>query len=123
MMISETSRHLQDKRNIIDVSIIKKFLEILSVSLIIFTITFFACFGCFLVLNDSTNMAAEKVTLSSEGQHTQTYQDSMGDYQLARRDLGADGTSSVWYRHLEREDRSLMYNKFGNIDSKYKYFH
>ena len=115
MMISQTYRRLQDKKNIIDLSMIKKFLEILSVLLIIFTVTFFTCFGCFLVLNDSTNVAAEKVTLSSEGQHTQTYQDSMGEYQLTRGDLRADGSTILWYQHVDREDRFLMYNKFGNI--------
>ena len=114
-MISKTSSSLQDKKNIIDLSMIKKFLEILSVLLIIFTFTFFTCFGCFLVLNDSTNVAAEKVTLSSEGQHTQTYQDSMGEYQLTRGDLRADGSTILWYQHVDREDRFLMYNKFGNI--------
>ncbi len=94
----------------IDWTLIKKFLKILSVLLIIFTIIFFTCFGCFLVLNDSTSWAAQTVTLSSEGGVNETYPDSMGEYQLAE-EIG--GYS--WYRHKDREDRFLMYNKQGKI--------
>ena len=106
----------------IDWTLIKKFLKILSVLLIIFTIIFFTCFGCFLVLNDSTSWAAQTVTLSSEGGANETYPDSLGEYQLAG-EIRKFYAVYNWYRHMEREDRFLMYNKFGNIDSKYKYFH
>ena len=88
----------------------KKLLTILFVLLIIFTIIFFMCFGCFLVLNDSTSLIAQTVTLSSEGGANETYPDSMGEYQLAE-EIG--GYS--WYRHKDREDRFLMYNKQGKI--------
>ena len=65
----------------------------------------FGCFGCFLVLNDSTTLAAQTVTLSSEGPLNEMYPDSMGEYQLAEEEN--------WYRHKDREDRFLMFNKLG----------
>ena len=118
MMIAKTSKSLQDKNNIIDLSMIKKYLEILAVLIIIFTIIFFTFLGCFLVLNDSTSRAAQTVTLSSEGAANKTYIDSMGEYKLAEEDLGSDGSNIVyyWYRHVDREDLFLMFNKLGNID-------
>ena len=99
----------------IDLPMIKKFILILSLLLILFTIFFFTCFGCFLVLNDSTSLAAKTVTLSSEGAN-ETYPDSMGEYQLAE-DHSDDVSLTVnnWYRHVDREDRFLMYNNLGNI--------
>ena len=115
MMIDKTSKSLQDKNNIIDLSMIKKFLENLAVLLIIFTIIFFTCLGCFLVLNDSTNWAAQTVTLSSEGAANKTYLDSLGEFELAGEDVGAD-IVYYWYRHVDREDLFLMFNKLGNID-------
>ena len=96
----------------IDWTLIKKFLKILSVLLIIFTIIFFTCFGCFLVLNDSTSWAAQTVTLSSEGAANEKYPDSMGEYKR----IESDGDVSLTvYRHVEREDRFLLYNNLGNI--------
>ena len=95
----------------VDWTLIKKFLRILSVLLIIFTIIFFTCFGCFLVLNDSTSWAAQTVTLSSEGGVNETYPDSMGEYQLAEEEI--EGVVDNWYRHEHREDRFLMYNRIG----------
>ena len=110
-MISNTSECFKDENETkMDWRLIKKFLKILSVLLIIFTIIFFTCFGCFLVLNDSTSWAAQTVTLSSEGGVNETYPDSMGEYQLAE-EIG--GYS--WYRHKDREDRFLIYNNQGNI--------
>ena len=88
---------------------IKKFLKILSVLLIIFSIVFFACFGCFLVVNDTV---AQTVTLSSKGGANETYPDSMGEYQQIKSD--GDGSLTV-YQHVEREDRFLLYNILGNI--------
>ena len=66
MMISKTSKSLQDKNYITDLSTIKKFLEVLALLLITITIIFFTFFGCFLVLYDSTSRAARGVTLNSE---------------------------------------------------------
>ena len=99
----------------IDWTLIKKFLKILSVLLIIFTIIFFTCFGCFLVLNDSTSWAAQTVTLSSEGGANETYPDSMGEYQLAG-EIRKFHAVYNWYQHKDREDRFLLYNNQGNID-------
>ena len=98
----------------IDWTLIKKFLKILSVLLIIFTIIFFTCFGCFLVLNDSTSWAAQTVTLSSEGGANETYPDSMGEYQLAG-EIRKFQTVYNWYRHKDREDRFLIYDNLGII--------
>ena len=96
----------------IDWTLIQKFLKILSVLLIIFTIIFFTCFGCFLVLNDSTSWAAQTVTLSSEGPANETDPASMGEYQLAEEEIRGSLTVYNWYRH---KDRFLMYNNLGNI--------
>ena len=110
-MIYKTVKSLEDENEKkVDLSLITKLLTILSILLIIFTIIYFTCFGCFLVLNDSTSWAAQTVTLSSEGGANETYPDSMGEYQLAE-EIG--GYS--WYRHKDREDRFLMYNKQGKI--------
>ena len=87
MRISKTYKSLQDNDYIIDFSLIKNFLKILSIILIIFTIIYFTFFGCFLVLNDSTSWAAQTVTLSSEGPAKETYTDSMGEYQLAEEEI------------------------------------
>ena len=96
----------------IDWTLIKKFLKILSVLLIIFTIIFFTCFGCYLVLNDYTSWVAQTVTLSSEEAANETYPDSMGEYQLSEKEIRGYN----WYRHKDREDRFLMYNSIGNTE-------
>ena len=95
----------------IDWTVTNKFFKILSVLLIIFTMIFFTCIGCFFLLNDSTSLAAQTVTLSSEGGANETYPDSMGEYQLAGEIKGYS-----WYRHKDREDRFLMYNNLGKIE-------
>ena len=116
MMISDTWKSLKDKNEKIDLSVIKKFWKILSVLLIIFTTIYFTCFGCFLVLNDSTSWAAQTVTLSSEGPANETYPHSMGEYQLAEEEIRGFQAVYNWYRHKDREDRFLMYNNLGNIE-------
>ena len=118
-MIGDTSKWLEDKYEIkINLSRIKKLLEILSILQIIFTTTYFTCFGCFLVMNDSSSWVAETVSLGSEGAANNTYPDYMGVYQLVDEELeffGGDGslTFAVYncYRHVDREDRFLMYNR------------
>ena len=92
---------------------IKKVMKILYVLLIISTIFYFTCFGCFLVLNDTV---AQTVTLSSEGAANETYPDSMGEYQLAEEEIEGRDVVYNWYRHKNREDRFLMYNSLGNIE-------
>ena len=120
MMISKTSKSLQDQNYIIDLPLIKNFLEILFVLLIIFTILYFTFFGCFLVLYDSSRWTAQTVTLSSEGPANMTYFDSLGNYQLAEEDIrghGTDGSMTVynWYQNVDRDDRFLLYSNLGNI--------
>ena len=95
---------------------IKKFLNILFVLLIIFTILFFTCFGCFLVLYDSTSWVAQTVTLSSEGADIEMYPDSMGEYQLAEEEIERSDGVYNWYRQKDREDRFLMYNNLGRFN-------
>ena len=113
-MISNTLKSLQDENEIqLDFFMIKKLFKILSILLIIFTIIFFTCFGCFLVLNDSTNWVAQTVTLSSEGAANETYPDSMGEYQLAG-EIRKFHAVYNWYQHKDREDRFLIYNNQGN---------
>ena len=112
-MISNTSECFKDENETkMDWRLIKKFLKILSVLLIIFTIIFFTCFGCFLVLNGSTSWIAQKVTLSGEGAASESYPDSMGEYEIV--EVTKD-TEYNWYRHVGKENRSLVYIDFGNI--------
>ena len=113
-MISNTLKCFETEDEIqIDWTLIKNFLKILSVLLTIFTIIYFTCLGCFLVLNDSTSWVAQTVTLSSEGAANETYPDSMGQYQKIESD---GGSSLTVYRHVEREDRFLLYNNLGNTE-------
>ena len=105
---------LKGRNNIMDMLTIKKFLETLALLLIIFTILFFTCFGCFVVLNDSTSWKAQTVNLSNEGQLSHTDHNSMGEYQL-KEDGYNLGKSVYWYRHLDRDDRFLMYNNLDNF--------
>ena len=117
MMVSNTLECFKNEDKIkVDWTMIKKILEILSVLLVIFTIIFFTCFGCFLALNDSTSQAAQTVTLSSEGAVSETYPDSMGEYQKAEEEIEGGDVVYNWYRHKDREDRFLMFNNLGNIE-------
>ena len=113
MMISNTVKTIDDEMEIkTDMSTIKKSLKILSVLLMIFTIIYFTCFGCVFFLADSTSLTAQKVTLSSEAGANETYPDSMGEYQLAEKETMVNN----WYRHVDRDDRFLVYNNLGNIE-------
>ena len=105
-MICNTLKSLEDEdERKIDWTMIKKFLRILCVILIIYTTLYITFFKCFLVLNDSITRAPQTVTLSSEGPANEMYPDSMGEYQLAEEEN--------LYRHKDREDRFLMFNKLG----------
>ena len=114
MMISNSLEWFEDEDKKKTIwRMIKKFLNILFVLLIIFTILFFTCFGCFLVLNDSTSWVAQTVTLSSEGAANQLLPDCMGEYQLAE---VSDDTEYKWYQHVDRENNNtIIYNNSGNI--------
>ena len=114
-MISNTVKNLIGEDKIkTDLYLIRNLLKILSVLLLIFTTIFFTCFGCFLVMNDTTSQTAQTVTLSSEGVMNEINPEGMGEYQLAER-FRNFGIWFDWYRHVDREDRSLMYNSNGNI--------
>ena len=120
-LISHTFQCLEDENEIkIDWPLVKKFLKLLTALLIIFTIMYFTCFGCFLVVNDSTSWIAQTVTLSSEGPAYEAYPESMGDYQLAEEEIlgWVGGSLTVYnsYRHRDRQDRFLMYNNLGRIE-------
>ena len=99
-MICDTFKCFEDEYEIIiDLSRIKKLLEILLILLIIFTIIYFTCF-------------------SSEGAANKTYPDHMGVYQLGDEELeffGGDSSFTFaaynWYRRVDREDRFLMYSR------------
>ena len=54
-----------------------------------------------------SSWTVQTITLSSEGLANETYPHSMGEYQP---------TEGGWYRHKDRGDRFLMYNKLGNIE-------
>ena len=119
MLISNTVKSLEDNNGIVDLSIIMKLYKILFILLIIFTKIYFTCFGCFLVLNDSTSWTAQTVTLSSEGA-AKMYPHSMGEYQIS----GGYWSFGIWYdtyHHVQLEDRFLMYNKRGKIESHKKH--
>ena len=120
-MICNTLKSLEDEdERKIDCRTIKKFLRILCVILIIFTTLYITFFKCFLVLNDSITRAPQTVTLSSEGPANEMYPDSMGEYQLAEEVIQGWDADYTWYRHKDREDRFLMYNKLGNIEYIYR---
>ena len=105
-MILNTLKSLEAENKMkIDWSIIFRFIRILFVIMIILTIIYFICLGCLLVLNSYKARSPQTVTLSSEGPANEMYPDSMGEYQLAEEEN--------WYRHEDREDRFLMFNKLG----------
>ena len=115
-MISNTVKNLIGEDKIkTDLYLIRNLLKILSVLLLIFTIIFFTCFGCFLVLNDTTSQTAQTVTLSSEGAMNEINPEGMGEYQLAE-GFWRFGIWFDWYRHVDKEDRFLIYNNIGNIE-------
>ena len=119
-MICNTLKSLEDEdERKIDWTTIKKFLRILCVLLIIFTTLYITFFKCFLVLNDSITRAPQTVTLSSEGPANEMYPDSMGEYQLAEEVIQGWDADYTWYRHKDREDRFLMYNNLGNIQTNF----
>ena len=119
-MICNTLKSLEDEdERKIDWKTIQKFLRILCVILIIFTTLYITFFKCFLVLNDSITRAPQTVTLSSEGPANEMYPDSMGEYQLAEEVIQGWDADYTWYRHKDREDRFLMYNNLGNIQTNF----
>ena len=85
-------------------------------SLIILTLTFLVYFGMYITLNNMTS-AVQTVTVSSEGPAAQIYPDSMGQYRVLR-DVYPHDRYRVVYKHVDREDRFIIYT--GN--KQYKNF-
>ena len=115
MMISKLTKRLEEEKEalFIDSSLVTNIILIISLLLIIFTIIYFTCLGCFLVLNDAGTRTAQTVTLNSEGPAGEMYPDSMGEYQLAEEEIEKMGVVYNWYRHKDRTDRFLVYNNLG----------
>ena len=104
-MINKISERLEEEKQIrLDLSMVLRIFMIDFLLLIILTIIYFTCFGCFFIVSGLTQ---QSITLSSSGLANKTYPESMGEYQPIEEGL---------YRHVDRDDRFLMYNKLGNIE-------
>ena len=68
-------------------------------------VTFIAYFGLYAELSGLT-MAANTVTVSSEGPAAEMYPDSMGQYNILREVHRYD---RAVYKHVEREDTFIIY--------------
>ena len=113
MVIAKLSKRIEDEKEIrLDFPMIKRIFLVDFLLLIIFTIIFFTCCGSFLVTSTKT---VQTVTLSSEGPANQIWPDSMGEYQLAEEVIHRPSGVLRWYRHVNRDDRFIMYSNFGNI--------
>ena len=108
-LIYKIYKRLEDEIRI-DLSLMKRILLTDSILIIIFTIIYFTCFGCFLV---TSNPTVKTVTLRSEGPAAEMYPDSMGEFQLAEVINRWVGKREK-YQHRSRCDRCLMYNDYGN---------
>ena len=103
-VINKVSERIEEEKQIrLDLSMVMRIFMIDFLLLIILTIIYFTCFGCFFIVSGSTQ---QSITLSSSGLANETYPESMGEYQP---------TEAGWYRHVDRDDRFLTYNKLGNI--------
>ena len=85
--------------------IYKRSILIFILSLFFLSLTFLANLGLYTNLSKLV-MAAETVTVSSEGPAAEMYPDSMGQYNLLRDVYRYD--RSV-YKHVERDDRFIIY--------------
>ena len=86
--------------------IILESIQIIFVSLIILTLTVLIYFGLYNELSKLT-IAAPNVTVSSEGPAAEMYPDYMGQYNSLR---DAYVYNRAVYKHVEREDRFIIYN-------------
>ena len=108
-VITKVSERIEEEKQIrLDLSMVMRIFMIDFLLLIILTIIYFTCFGCFFIMSSWT---VQTITLSSEGLANETYPHSMGDYQPTEEEI--EGYFYNWYRHKDREDRFLMYNKLG----------
>ena len=91
--------------------IIKKYLRIknkksiIFASLITLTLTLGVYYGLYSELSKLT-MAAQTMTVSSEGPAAEMYPDSMGQYNVLR---GVYRYNRPVYKHVDREDRFIIF--------------
>ena len=117
-VIRKISERLEEEKQIrLDLSTVMRIFLIDFLLLIILTIIYFTCFGCFFIMSSWT---VQTINLSSEGLANETYPHSMGEYQLAEEEydrMDASGSLTVYnfYEHTNRSDRFLIYNTLGNI--------
>ena len=90
--------------------------QIIFVSLVILTLTVLTYLGLYNELSKLT-IAARNVTVSSEGPAAEMFPDSMGQYKVLR-DVYPHDRYRVVYKHVDREDRFIVY--IGNKQYKYK---
>ena len=96
--------------------IYKRSILIFVLSLFFLALTFLAYLGLYTELSKLV-MAAETVTVSSEGPAAEMYPDSMGEYKVLR-DVYPHDRYRVVYKHVDRKDRFIIYT--GNKQYKYK---
>ena len=77
----------------------------MSASLITLTLTLLAYFGLYIELSKLT-MAAQTVTVSSEGPAAEMYPDYMGQYNVLRDVYRYD---RAVYKHVDRGDRFIIF--------------
>ena len=87
--------------------IYKRSILIFVLSLFFLSLTFLAYLGLYTELSKLV-MAAETVTVSSEGPAAEMYPDSMGEYKVLR-DVYPHDRYRVVYKHVDREDRFIIY--------------
>ena len=113
MVITEISERIEDEKEIrLDMAMIKRIILVDFLLLTIFTIIFFTCFGCFFVIS---TFPVQTVTLSSEGAANKSWPHSLGEFQLAEEVIHSWSGVLRWYRHVDRNDRFIMYRNFGII--------
>ena len=85
--------------------IIIESIQIICVSLVILALTVLTYLGLYNQLSKLT-MAAQTVTVGSEGPAAEMYPDSMGQYNILREVHRYD---RAVYKHVEREDTFIIY--------------
>ena len=85
--------------------IYKRSILIFILSLFFLSLTFLAYLGLYSELSKLV-MAAETVTVSSEGPAAEMYPDSMGQYDILREVYRYD---RAVYKHVDREDRFILF--------------
>ena len=100
--------------------IIIESLKIICSSLIILTVTFLTYFELYDELSKWT-MAAQIVTVSSDGPASEMYPDSMGQYNVLKEVFRYDRPV---YKHVDRKDRFIICvgNKYTRVGQKNKNF-